>query len=125
MDQEETEASIEDVENKLRSIRLLNRTLKDIEKNRDHETKFQKDARDDFKVQKLSHRGKLLKYIIRLSVWSFIALVMLILINVAGKIFIPDRGQMISDEVIKYFIVGVFVEILGVVAAVARQVWHD
>ena len=50
---------------------------------------------------------------------------MLILINVAGKIFIPDRGQMISDEVIKYFIVGVFVEILGVVAAVARQVWHD
>ena len=125
MDQEETEASIEDVENKLRSIRLLNRTLKDIEKNRDHETKFQKDARNDFKVQKLSHRGKLLKYIIRLSVWSFIALVMLILINVAGKIFIPDRGQMISDEVIKYFIVGVFVEILGVVAAVARQVWHD
>lgn len=125
MDQEETEASIEDVENKLRSIRLLNRTLKDIEKNRDHETKFQKDARNDFKVQKLSHRGKLLKYIIRLSVWSFIALVVLILINVAGKIFIPDRGQMISDEVIKYFIVGVFVEILGVVAAVARQVWHD
>ena len=125
MDQEETEASIEDVENKLRSIRLLNRTLKNIEKNRDHETKFQKDARNDFKVQKLSHRGKLLKYIIRLSVWSFIALVVLILINVAGKIFIPDRGQMISDEVIKYFIVGVFVEILGVVAAVARQVWHD
>ena len=125
MDQEETEASIEDVENKLRSIRLLNRTLKDIEKNRDHETKFQKDARNDFKVQKLSHRGKLLKYIIRLSVWSFIALVVLILINVAGKIFIPDRGQMISDEVIKYFIVGVFVEILGVVVAVARQVWHD
>lgn len=125
MDQEETEASIEDVENKLRSIRLLNRTLKDIEKNRDHETKFQKDARNDFKVQKLSHRGKLLKYIIRLSVWSFIALVVLILINVAGKIFIPDRGQMILDEVIKYFIVGVFVEILGVVAAVARQVWHD
>lgn len=125
MDQEETEASIEDVENKLRSIRLLNRTLKDIEKNRDHETKFQKDARNDFKVQKLSHRGKLLKYIIRLSVWSFIALVVLILINVAGKIFIPDRGQMISDEVIKYFIVGVFVEIFGVVAAVARQVWHD
>lgn len=125
MDQEETEASIEDVENKLRSIRLLNRTLKDIEKNRDHETKFQKDARNDFKVQKLSHRGNLLKYIIRLSVWSFIALVVLILINVAGKIFIPDRGQMISDEVIKYFIVGVFVEILGVVAAVARQVWHD
>ena len=125
MDQEETEASIEDVENKLRSIRLLNRTLKDIEKNRDHETKFQKDARNDFKVQKLSHRGKLLKYIIRLSVWSFIALVVLILINVAGKIFIPDRGQMISDEVIKYFIVGVFVEILGVVAAVARQVRHD
>lgn len=125
MDQEETEASIEDVENKLRSIRLLNRTLKDIEKNHDHETKFQKDARNDFKVQKLSHRGKLLKYIIRLSVWSFIALVVLILINVAGKIFIPDRGQMISDEVIKYFIVGVFVEILGVVAAVARQVWHD
>lgn len=125
MDQEETEASIEDVENKLRSIRLLNRTLKDIEKNRDHETKFQKDARNDFKVQKLSHRGKLLKYIIRLSVWNFIALVVLILINVAGKIFIPDRGQMISDEVIKYFIVGVFVEILGVVAAVARQVWHD
>ena len=125
MDQEETEASIEDVENKLRSIRLLNGTLKDIEKNRDHETKFQKDARNDFKVQKLSHRGKLLKYIIRLSVWSFIALVVLILINVAGKIFIPDRGQMISDEVIKYFIVGVFVEILGVVAAVARQVLHD
>ena len=125
MDQEETEASIEDVENKLRSIRLLNRTLKDIEKNRDHETKFQKDARNDFKVQKLSHRGKLLKYIIRLSVWNFIALVVLILINVAGKIFIPDRGQMISDEVIKYFIVGVFVEILGVVAAVARQVCHD
>lgn len=125
MDQEETEASIEDVENKLRSIMLLNGTLKDIEKNRDHETKFQKDARNDFKVQKLSHRGKLLKYIIRLSVWSFIALVVLILINVAGKIFIPDRGQMISDEVIKYFIVGVFVEILGVVAAVARQVWHD
>lgn len=125
MDQEETEVSIEDVENKLRSIMLLNGTLKDIEKNRDHETKFQKDARNDFKVQKLSHRGKLLKYIIRLSVWSFIALVVLILINVAGKIFIPDRGQMISDEVIKYFIVGVFVEILGVVAAVARQVWHD
>lgn len=125
MDQEETEASIEDVENKLRSIRLLNRTPKDTEANRDHETKFQKDARNDFKVQKLSHRGKLLKYIIRLSVWSFIALVMLILINVVGKIFIPDRGQMISDEVIKYFIVGVFVEILGVVAAVARQVWHD
>ena len=125
MDQEETEASIEDVENKLRSIRLLNRTPNDTEANRDHETKFQKDARNDFKVQKLSHRGKLLKYIIRLSVWSFIALVMLILINVAGKIFIPDRGQMISDEVIKYFIVGVFVEILGVVAAVARQVWHD
>ena len=125
MDQEETEASIEDVENKLRSIRLLNRTPKDTEANRDHETKFQKDARNDFKVQKLSHRGKLLKYIIRLSVWSFIALVMLILINVVGKIFIPDRGQMISDEVIKYFIVGVFVEILGVVVAVARQVWHD
>ena len=125
MDQEETEVSIEDVENKLRSIMVLNGTLKDIEKNRDHETKFQKDARNDFKVQKLSHRGKLLKYIIRLSVWSFIALVVLILINVAGKIFIPDRGQMISDEVIKYFIVGVFVEILGVVAAVARQVWHD
>ena len=125
MDQEETEASIEDVENKLRSIRILSRTMKDIEADRDYETKFQKDARNDFKVQKLSHRGKLLKYIVRLSVWSFIALVVLILINVAGKIFIPDRGQMISDEVIKYFIVGVFVEILGVVAAVARQVWHD
>ena len=125
MDQEETEASIEDVENKLRSIRILSRTMKDIEADRDYETKFQKDARNDFKVQKLSHRGKLLKYIVRLSVWSFIALVVLILINVAGKIFIPDRGQMISDEVIKYFIVGVFVEILGVVAAGARQVWHD
>ena len=99
--------------------------MKDIEANRDHETKFQKDARNDFKVQKLSHRGKLLKYIIRLSVWSFIALVMLILINVAGKIFIPDRGQLISDEVIKIFIIGVFAEILGVVATVARQVWHD
>lgn len=125
MDQEETEASIEDVENKLRSIRILSRTMKDIEADRDYETKFQKDARNDFKVQKLSHRGKLLKYIIRLSVWSFIALVMLILINVAGKIFIPDRGQLISDEVIKFFIVGVFAEILGVVATVARQVWHD
>lgn len=58
MDQEETEASIEDVENKLRSIRLLNRTLKDIEKNRDHETKFQKDARNDFKVQKIKPSRK-------------------------------------------------------------------
>lgn len=125
MDQEETETSIEDVENKLRSIRFLSGTLKDIEANRDHETKFQKDARNDFKVQKLSHRGKLLEYIIQLSVCSFIALVVLILINVAGKIFIPDRGQLISDEVIKFFIVGVFAEILGVVATVARQVWHD
>lgn len=125
MDQEKTKINTRDIENKLRSIKLPDGTLKCIRINRVDETKFQKDARNDFKVQKLSHRGKLLKYIIRLSVWSFIALVVLILINVAGKIFIPDRGQMISDEVIKYFIVGVFVEILGVVAAVARQVWHD
>ena len=125
MDQEKTKINTEDIENKLRSIKLQNRPLKYIVANRNNETKFQKDARNDFKVQKLSHRGRLLTYIIRLSVWSFIALVALILINVAGKIFMPDRGQMISDDVIRFFIVGVFAEILGVVAMVARQVWHD
>ena len=125
MDQEKKKINTGDIENKLRSIKLPDRTLKYIGINRVDETKFQKDARNDFKVQKLSHRGKLLEYIIQLSVWSFIALVVLILINVAGKIFIPDRGQLISDEVIKFFIIGVFAEILGVVATVARQVWHD
>lgn len=125
MDQEKTKINTRDIENKLRSIKLPGRTLKYVRINRDNETKFQKDARNDFKVQKINHRGRLLKYIIGLSICSFVALVALILINVADKIFIPDRGQLISDEVIKFFIVGVFTEILGVVATVARQVWHD
>lgn len=125
MDQEKTKINTRDIENKLRSIKLPGRTLKYVRINRDNETKFQKDARNDFKVQKINHRGKILGHIINLSVWSFIVLVVLILINVVGKISAPDRGQLISDEVIKFFIVGVFTEILGVVATVARQVWHD
>jgi len=125
VDQEKTKINTRDIENKLRSIKLPGRTLKYVRINRDNETKFQKDARNDFKVQKINHRGKLLEHIIQLSIWSFKALVALILINVVGKIFVPDRGQLISDEVIKFFIVGVFTEILGVVATVARQVWHD
>lgn len=52
MDQEKTKINTRDIENKLRSIKLPDGTLKCIRINRVDETKFQKDARNDFKVQK-------------------------------------------------------------------------
>lgn len=87
------------------------------------QTEFQKASQEELDGQKFSHRNKLLRFAGGMSVASFITLVGFILINVFGKVFMFERGQLISDQTIQYFIIGVFAEILGVLAIIVKKVW--
>lgn len=86
--------------------------------------KLEIDANKIMKRQKTFHRDKLLRFIMRMSAWSFIVLCALIGSVAVCKIFKPEV-QLISDNIIQHFIVGVFAEIFGVVAIVAKQIWND
>lgn len=86
--------------------------------------KLEADTNKMMKRQKTLHRDKLLRFIVRMSIGSFIALCILILFVAIYRILKPEI-QLISDDIIKHFIVGVFAEIFGVVAIIAKQVWND
>lgn len=87
------------------------------------QTPFQKASQEELDGQKFSHRNELLRFARVMSFTSFITLVGFILINVFGKVFMFERGQLISDQTIQYFIIGVFAEILGVLAIIVKKVW--
>ena len=59
-----------------------------------------------------------------MSGWSLLALCVFIGGGAIYRMIRPDV-QLISDTVIQYFIVGVFAEIFGVVAIIAKQVWSE
>ncbi|HEX5797397.1 MAG TPA: hypothetical protein VFX86_03320 [Candidatus Saccharimonadales bacterium] len=76
------------------------------------------------KRQKRFHRDKLLKLISRLSVYSFIFLVFIILFQMVVRLWRPEY-EGVSDTVINIITGGVFGEVIAVVAVIAHQVWKD
>lgn len=70
------------------------------------------------------HRTILLGLIFGLTIASFSLLVFIVIFQMLWQIRHPDyRG--VSDDVIKVLTTGVFAELVGVVAVIARLVWKD
>lgn len=74
--------------------------------------------------QKAAHREKLLHFIGWMTALSFLLLATVVLLQMIVRVHIPDyRG--VSDSVVNILTVGVFGEIMGIVASIVIAVWKD
>lgn len=89
---------------------------------------FQKDVKESPKDrldgQKPAHRTALLWLIGCLSAASFLFLAGVIVFQMEQRIENPEYVG-VSDTVINILATGVFAELIGTVAVIARQVWKD
>ncbi len=74
--------------------------------------------------QKLGHRDQLLSYIRTMASASLIFLVFIILAQMIIRIFKPTYTG-VSDTVINIITVGVFGQVIGIVAAIVVAVWKE
>lgn len=89
--------------------------------------KAQEDA-DDIKNalldQKGYHREQLISFICKMAVASLILLATIVLAQMVIRLWNDDYTG-VSDSVIKVLAVGVFGQIIGVVASIVLAVWKD
>ena len=84
----------------------------------------EKTTQETLEGQKPGHRNALLYLVIGLTVVSFLLLAFVVLWQMLWPIRHPGYVG-ISDTVIKVLATGVFAELVGVVAVIARLVWKD
>lgn len=79
---------------------------------------------NDLLDQKGYHREQLLKFIEWMTVASFSLLAIIVLMQMIIRIWNTGYSG-VSDSVVKVLTVGVFGQIIGVVASIVVEVWKD
>lgn len=74
--------------------------------------------------QKGYHRDALLKFIKNMTVASFTLLVMVVIVQMIIRVWNEDYTG-VSDSLLKTLVIGVFGQIIGVVASIVIAVWKD
>jgi hypothetical protein len=74
--------------------------------------------------QKGYHRDRLIRFICKMAIASLCLLAVIVLMQMIIRIWNNDyRG--VSDSVVKVLTVGVFGQIIGIVASIVIAVWKD
>lgn len=74
--------------------------------------------------QKGYHRDQLISFICKMAIASLILLAVIVLMQMTIRIWNPDY-QGVSDSVVKVLTIGVFGQIIGVIASIVLAVWKD
>jgi hypothetical protein len=80
--------------------------------------------RNEMLRQRLLHRNQLLRYVKRMATWSFVFLAVVVISQMIVRFWKPGYVGA-SDTVINIITIGVFGQVIGIVASMVAMVFRD